>query len=218
MSVVGVSPVSNNDYQPVRCVTMKMNARTLSCLCIAALCGALVGDRAQAQSGYASAAVNGFRAQNSSRQFTSQRFQNQVRSRDVGRAGVPGVNLRTFGGGAQQRSNGGGAQQRSKPFKDLNRGPAVSPYLALSGSLNGVSDYYNVVRPQQRQAQANSQMQRQTRANSRQLNQMAAASPYNIQGDPYLAPTGHSSTYMNLRSFQSTGNYFPPPQGLFKRR
>jgi hypothetical protein len=119
------------------------------------------------------------------------------------------VNLRTYGGGAQQRS---------KPFKDLNRGPAVSPYLALSGSLNGVSDYYNIVRPQQRQSRTNSRMQRQTMANSRRLNQMAAASPYNTQGDPFLAPTGHSSTYMNLNSFQSTGNYFAPPQGLQKRR
>jgi hypothetical protein len=94
----------------------------------------------------------------------------------------------------------------------------VSPYLALSGSLNGVSDYYNIIRPQQRQARANSQMQRQTMANSRRINQMSASGPYSLQGDPYLAPTGHSATYMNLRSFQNTGNYFSPPQGLNKRR
>jgi hypothetical protein len=187
---------------------MKMNVSTLSCLCLAALCCALLGEHAQAQSGFGSSEAQRFKNRNSGNRYSSQAIQNRVQSRSIGSVGVAGVNRRNFGGGSQ----------RSKPFKDLNRGPSVSPYLALSGSLNGVSDYYNTIRPQQRQARANSQMQRQTMANSRQINQMSSAGPYSLQGDPYMSPTGHSATYMNFSSFQQTGNFFPRPQGLNKRR
>jgi hypothetical protein len=187
---------------------MKMYTKTLSSLCIAALCCGLLGSYAQAQSNFGSAALRRNTNRNSAKQFSSKSIRGQVNARSVARPGVLGVNRRTYSS----------VQQRAKPFKGLNRGPTVSPYLSLSGSLNGVSDYYNVVRPQQRQAQANAQMQRQNMANNRRLNQFSAASPYDLHGDPDLAPTGHSATYMQFGSFQSMGNYFPPPQGLEKQR
>ena len=94
----------------------------------------------------------------------------------------------------------------------------VSPYLALSGSLNTVSDYYNIVRPQREQARVNQAQQRQSLANQHRLNQIASRGPYSLQGDDSLAPTGHSATYMFFGNFQSTANFFPPTQGLNKGR
>jgi hypothetical protein len=192
---------------------MKKSMKTFALLWFVILCFAMSVSQVHAQSGYGSATMKSIKDRNSSKQYSSNNMQRRLNSRSVAPSGVPGVNRKTFGGGG-----GGGAPKRSKPFKGLNRGPSVSPYLALSGSLNGVSNYYNNIRPQQQQARTNANMQRQTMANSRRLNQMAAAGPYNLQGDPYLAPTGHQATYMNFNNFQSTGNYFAPPQGLQKQR
>jgi len=188
---------------------MNMNVKILACLSFAVLFCALVGDRAQAQSGSSSFELDRIRDRNSVSQFSSQRFQNRARS--VGRFGAGGVNRTTYGG-ASSSSN------RSKPFSSINRGPAVSPYLALSNSFNQVSDYYNIVRPQREQARANERLQRQTQLNQRRLNQIAARGPYDLQGNDNLAPTGHSATYMFFDNFQSTGNFFPPTQGLEKQR
>ena len=188
---------------------MNMNVKILACLSFAALFCALVGDRAQAQSGSSSYQLDRISGRNSVSQFSSQRFQNRARS--IRGFGTGGVNRRSYGGASS-------SSRRPKPFSSINRGPAVSPYLALSGSLNSVSDYYNIVRPQREQARANSQLQRQTQLNQRRLNQIAARGPYDLQGNENLAPTGHSATYMFFDNFQSTGNYFPPTQGLEKRQ
>ncbi len=188
---------------------MNMNVKILACLSFAALFCALVGDRAQAQSGSASFELDRIKRRNSVSRFSSKVIQN--RSRSVGRFGAGGVNLKTYSGAAS-------SSNRSKPFSSINRGPAVSPYLALSGSLNSVSDYYNVVRPQQEQARANERLQRQTLSNQRRLNQLAAQAPYNLQGDSNLAPTGHSASYMFFGNFLSTGGFFPETQGLNKQR
>ena len=186
---------------------MKMNLRLLACLCIAVACGAMLGECAQAQSSYASATLRGIRNRNSASRYSSESIQSRLSARSTARVGVPGVNRRVYSG----------ASQPSKPFKGLNRGPTVSPYLALSGSLNGVSDYYNIVRPQQRQRSQNARVQRQLAANRRRLNQIAAAGPFDLRGDPNLAPTGHAATRMFYENFQSTGNFFAPPQGLTKQ-
>ena len=188
---------------------MNMNVKILACLSFAFLFCALVGDRAQAQSGSSSFELNRLKRDNSASRFSSQSFQNRARS--VRGFGAGGVNRRSYGGVSS-------SSRRPKPFSSINRGPAVSPYLALSGSLNSVSDYYNIVRPQQRQARVNQLQQRQTLANQRRLNQIAAAGPYSVQGDANLAPTGHSASYMFFGNFQSTGNFFPPVQGLNRRR
>jgi len=188
---------------------MNMNVKILACLSFAALFCALVGDRAQAQSGASSFQLNRLKNRHGASQFSSQSFQNRARS--IGAFGAGGVNRRRYGGGSS-------ASRRSKPHSSINRGPTVSPYLALSGSLNTVSDYYNIVRPQREQVRTNERLQRQTQLNQRRLNQIAARGPYNLQGNDNLAPTGHSATYMFFDNFQSTGNFFPPTQGLEKRQ
>jgi hypothetical protein len=87
----------------------------------------------------------------------------------------------------------------------------------LNGSLNPVSDYYNIVRPQREQERANLQQQRQLNAHRERVDQYAAVVPYDLQGDEDAAPTGHSTTYMFFNNFQETGNYFPGVQGLQKQ-
>lgn len=188
---------------------MKTIVKTLACLSMVALFCALLGDCVLAQSGYGASALQRNSYNNSARQFSTSTIRNQINGRNVTRTGVPGVNRRSYLDDSSRRS---------KPFTSLNRGPSVSPYLALSGSLNGVSDYYNIVRPQQRQSRENARLQQRTLANQHRLNQIAAAGPYNVRGDPDLAPTGHSATYMFFENFQSTGGYYPAPQGLSKQQ
>ncbi len=207
----GVQKVSEADCQPMRCVTMNMNVKILACLSFAVLFCALVGDRAQAQSGYAASALQRIQSQNNVNRYSVDRIRGRISGRSVSVSGVPGVNRRSYGGVSS-------SSRRPKPFSSINRGPAVSPYLALSGSLNSVSDYYNIVRPQFEQARSNARLQRQTLSNQRRLNKIASRGPYNLQGDGNLAPTGHSATYMFFDNFQSTGNFFPPTQGLEKRQ
>ena len=163
--------------------------------------------------GYANAQVNQFRNSTNASAFSSQRLRNQVRGRDIGRFGVAGINATNF-------SN----QPKNKPFQGLNRGPVVSPYLALSGSFNGVSDYYNIVQPQReferarrQQELENERTQRAILANQSRLNQIAARPPFDITGDKELAPTGHNVTYQAFSHFGTTGNYFTPIQGLDKQ-
>ena len=207
--LLGSKRLSEAACQPIRCFAMNMNVKILACLSFAALFCALVGDRAQAQSGASSFEMNRIKNRHNTSQFSSQSFQNRARS--VRGFGAGGVNRRHYGGGSS-------SPRRSKPFSSINRGPAVSPYLALSGSLNGVSDYYNIVRPQQEQARVNRTQQRQILSNQNRLNQISAVNPFDLRGDANLAPTGHSATYMLFNNFQSTGNFFPPMQGLNRRR
>ena len=160
-----------------------------------------------------------FSQASSADQFTTSRIRGQINNRGYGTAGVLGVNARTFGNAFSGVSSG------SKPFKGLNRGPSVTPYLGLSSSFNGVSDYYNIVRPQQefqrlrnQQQRTNEMTQRRLAAQSHRLNQMAARAPFDIRGDADVAPTGHGVSYLSMGSFGQTGNYFAPMQGLEKRR
>ncbi len=163
--------------------------------------------------GYANAQVSQFRNSTGASAFSSDRLKRQVQGRDIGRFGVAGVNATNFS-----------TDRRSKPFQSLNRGPAVSPYLALSNARGGISDYYNVIQPQREFERArrqqdieNQRNQRAILANQQRLNKIAAQAPFDVTGDKELAPTGHSVTYQAFSNFGSTGNYFAPPQGLDKQ-
>lgn len=163
--------------------------------------------------GFANAQVNQLRNSTNASAFSADRLRQRVAARDVGRFGVAGVNSRSYG-----------PSQSKKPFQGLNRGPAVSPYLALSGSLNGVSDYYNVVQPQreferarQKQERENQRAQRAIMANQQRLEQIAARPPFDISGDRTTVPTGHSTTYQLYSNFGNTGNFFTPTVGLNKQ-
>lgn len=191
---------------------MKRYIRSFVCISLACLICTIAGQRVRAQSGYGTSLLNSFQRQNSARQYSVRSVQNQVASQSVSSSGVLGVNRQSYSNLFSAPS------QRSKPFASLQRGPTVSPYLSLSGSLDGVTDYYNIVRPQQDQRRANEQQQRQLYANQRRLSQIAAQGPYDLQGDESLAPTGHSTTFLYQGNFGTTGNYFSPVIGLDKQQ
>lgn len=193
---------------------MKQSIHTSACFLLTCLICMFAGQSVRAQSGYGASLLKSYQNQASTRKYTLRAVQNQVANRSVSASGVYGVNRQNYSNIFSSPS------QRSKPFASLQRGPTVSPYLSLSSSLNGVSDYYNVVRPQQAQQEqqrANQRQQRQMYANERRLNQIAAQGPYDLQGDENLAPTGHSTTYLYNGNFGTTGNYFPPMVGLDKQ-
>lgn len=143
---------------------------------------------------------------NSAERFSAQTVQRSLMQRSTLAVGVPGVNQRNFLG-----STATPASLRTKPFSAVTRGPAVSPYLALSAPRASASDYYNIIRPQQQQRRENERQQIRTLQQQRRLNQLAARAPYSTTGDENQAPTGHVAVFQSLGSFQNTGNYFPPP-------
>lgn len=191
---------------------MKYHIKLFVCAVLACMISLACEQGAQAQSGYASSYLRGLRNRNSTSRYSVRSVQNRVSRGSVSAVGVGGVNRRSYSNLFSSSSS-----QRSKPFSALQRGPAVSPYLQLNGSLDGVSDYYNVVRPQREQARANLRQQRQINARRRQADQYSAVVPYDLQGDENTAPTGHSTTFMFLNNFQQTGNFYPPVQGLNKQ-
>ena len=104
----------------------------------------------------------------------------------------------------------------AKPFSSISRAPSVSPYLALDNSFNQVSDYYNIVRPQQQQRRINQQVQRQNQNTQRRLSQLtrrAAEGPYSPRGNAESAPTGHAAGFQSFGTYLNTGRYFPEPGG-----
>ena len=191
---------------------MKQYIKTSTCLLLAILVCSVAVQGVRAQSGYGSSLLRSYQNQSSTKRYSVRGVQNQVANRSVSGSGVLGVNRQSY---TNLFSNSN--QRRSKPFNSLQRGPTVSPYLALSGSLNGVSDYYNIVKPQREQERATQQQQRQMYANQHRLNQIAAQGPYDLQGDENMAPTGHSTTFLYNGNFGTTGNYFPPMVGLEKQ-
>ena len=195
-----------------------MKLRTTTRVFCTALIGVCLSASADAQN-FGQATTRSFVAQNSANRFSVGQIQQQINSRSFGAVGVAGVNRRTFGDAFSASNNA------SKPFSSLNRGPSVSPYLALSGSLNSVSDYYNIVRPRQDfrrqrevQERQNQLAQRQIMANQHRLNQLAARAPYDIRGDENQAPTGHAVTLMHFDNFQNRGGFFGAVQGLNKQQ
>ncbi len=190
---------------------MSCRMKRLSYLLLSFAWTAMVACSAQAQSGYTSTQLRSYQNQNSASNYSADTIRQRLLSRSVTNAGVSGVNRRSY-------LSSTGPSRKTKPFSSLKRGPTVSPYLSLSGSLNGVSDYYNVVRPQQQRRRENELQQRQYLINEKRLNQIAAQGPYSIQGDQELAPTGHAAVHQYTEgSFQNTGNFFPPLVGLEKR-
>lgn len=191
----------------MNCLMKAYGFVALGCLLFASM-----ADRADAQS-YGETLAKGIRNQNSSGRYSIQNIQNRLANRSVSGAGVQGLNRQQF---TNPFSNS--TPQRNKPFASLQRGPAVSPYLKLNGSLDSVADYYSYVRPERENQRQNLAQQRQMNANRQRLNAMAAQGAYNIQGDPNMATTGHTSTYMYMGNFGTTGNFFPAPIGMEKQR
>lgn len=167
---------------------------------------------------YADARLRSLNTRNSMKNYTVERVQQRNLNRAIRPTGVAGVNRQTYA-----LNSPGGLSQKRKPFSQIDRGPAVSPYLSLTNALNNPfsstsTDYYNIVRPQQQQERINRRVAQQQYMQQKQLNQVAAQGPYSIKGDDELAPTGHGSGFMQLGAYLNTGNYFAPPTNPKQQR
>ncbi len=172
----------------------------------------LCASRADAQrsgTSYGSQLASSFRNRTSSSWFSSDTIRNQVFSRAVSRDQFAPRN---------PPARTALSRPAPKPFSAINRGPTVSPYLALNNPLSQASDYYNIVRPNRDQRRINQQQQRvnqrllrQNIANQSRLNQMAAAGPYDPKGSELLTPTGHAAAHQQLGNYLNLGGYYPPP-------
>jgi len=164
--------------------------------------------QASSQSGgFGAASISRLRSRSTGNgAFSVKGIQNRDLSRSVSRTGVQGINQRNFLSTATSPLS-----RSSKPFSSISRGPAVSPYLALSAPRAAASDYQTIIRPQQRKQRENQRQQAFAVQRQQRLNQMAARAPYSTTGDENSASTGHAAVFQSLGSFQNTGNYFPPP-------
>lgn len=165
--------------------------------------------------GFAAAQLRGIQSANSISRHTVDNISRRVINQGIPRAGVAGVNRQNFSAGTGNavlgNSGAPGLTGSSKPFSRIDRGPAVSPYLALSNPFSTPSDFYNIVRPLQNQERVNQQVAKQQYAQSRKLNQIAAQGPFQITGSEAFAPTGHGTGFMRFGTYMNTGSYFAPP-------
>jgi hypothetical protein len=168
---------------------------------------------AQLPQTYGQQVAKGYQNRNSVQQFTAQRMSQQIINKSVPATGVGGINRRNYTTGILGTGGAGSAppQRSNKPFSAIDRGPTVSPYLALDNPFATVSDYYNIVKPLQEQRRVNDRVMQQQYAQAKRLNQMAAQGPYQITGNENAAPTGHSSGFMKYANYMNTGGYFAPP-------
>jgi hypothetical protein len=171
----------------------------------------------QTVSNYAATQLKNIQNRNSTKNFTASRYNAQAIRQGISNAGVAGVNMQRFSNtsailsGPRQPLVGSGGGSMSKPFTRIDRGPTVSPYLALNNPFSTAEDYYNIVKPLQEQRRTNDAFSRQQYAQQRKLNQIAAQGPYRITGDPNAAPTGHGAGFMQMGAYMNTGGYFAPP-------
>ena len=100
----------------------------------------------------------------------------------------------------------------SEAVLQLFAAPTTSPYLNLfREDFAGESDlnYNTLVRPQLQQQQFNQQVQRQGQEMSRRMQQMAAQSDFNPQGDKGQFPTGHQTVFSYYGHFHPRKAFAP---------
>ena len=100
----------------------------------------------------------------------------------------------------------------AKPFSGFSPAPTTSPYLNLfREDFAGESDlnYNTLVRPQLQQQAFNQQVQRQGQEMSRRMQQMAAQSDFNPQGDKNQFPTGHQTVFGYYGHYHPNKAYVP---------
>lgn len=197
-----------------------MKRLTLLTMASTVIAGALWTNGSAIAQSYGSTQVKNILSRNSAEQYTVDRINRQVMNNAVPPSGVGGINRQNYIGAKAAQNfaaprqplvGGGMSSGRSKPFATLNRGPTVSPYLALNNPFSTAEDYYNIVRPLQEQRRTNEALQRQQISQARRLNQMAAQGPFQITGSEAYAPTGHGSGFMRMGNYMNMGGYFPPP-------
>ncbi len=133
-----------------------------------------------------------------------------------GRQGAPATQY--FGGGANMNLGRQPLQRQvpgpqpvqlagsAKPFQNIHRPPALSPYLSLdliNDSGTGLPNYYAFFQPQMQQRQANEAQQAQIRRLQQQVRVANSTGALSNNSQGGMPTTGHSSQFMNL------GGYFP---------
>lgn len=89
-------------------------------------------------------------------------------------------------------------QPISKPFRNIQQQPTVSPYLNLVRDDNGgTANYQTLVRPQVEQLNINRQQELQYERLDRQFQDFRSESAYPQQGAINLRETGHTTQFMN---------------------
>jgi hypothetical protein len=139
---------------------------------------------------------------NSMKHFSANRFEQRAYQRAVPQySQYKGVNKQIF---STFNSSKNQTRKKNKPFSSSTRGPAVTPYLGLTGlPSGGAPNYYSNVKPQLDQQRLNQRAQRENMKMQHQLNQMSAQAPFNPKGSEQMAPTGHAAVYLDL------GGYYP---------
>jgi len=192
-------------------VVSKKFSLVLSAVALVALCVGTVSAQSSSK-GFGTTRANEFRNNNSSNRFSSDTMKSRLNYQSVSRNRFAPRASRT------PPSRSTAAQRAPKPFSSISRGPAVSPYLALSDPRSQASDFYNIIQPRreqrrmnQQQQRVNQQLQRENQANQHRLNQMAAVGPFDPRGSETVAPTGHAAVFQHMGNYLSYGGYFPPP-------
>ncbi len=187
---------------------MNFRNKMLGVFLLATLGFALTGDSAEAQSN--SNTYGESRSKVFANNFGATRYGSKFLLSRLNPVGRDRSAFATMGAlnGNNRSSSAPRSNFSSKPFSNVSRSPAVSPYLGLSSAFNQANSYYNTVRPQQEQRRVNQQLQRQGNANQSRLNQMAAQGPYSVKGNENSAPTGHAAVFQSMGNYLNTGGYF----------
>jgi len=94
----------------------------------------------------------------------------------------------------------------AKPFQNIHRPPALSPYLSLdliNDSGTALPNYYAFFQPQMQQRQANQAQEAEIRRLQQQVRVTAATGAISSNPQSGMPTTGQGSQFMNL------GGYFP---------
>lgn len=93
----------------------------------------------------------------------------------------------------------------NKPFQNIQRGPAVSPYLSLDmpETTTSLPNYYAYVRPQLQQRETNEVQAEEIRRLRQQVRISGGHVSLTKSPNEGMPTTGSSSQFMNL------GSYFP---------
>jgi hypothetical protein len=170
-----------------------------SLLVIAVVSVLAVGGEAFAQqSFYTKTQLGGYRINNSTQGYSSQRIRNNIYNRSVPQFNYNSLNRNLF-----QSSLTGRPLQ--KPFSNPAGRPSVSPYLGLSAPFSSTAEqYYTQVRPQLQQQRVNQQLAARNAQMQQQLNSLAAQATLATASNEDLVPTGHVAAFMNY------GGYYTP--------
>jgi len=93
-----------------------------------------------------------------------------------------------------------GVGSGAKPFENLDRGSAISPYLNLfntgiSGGSATIDNYNVLVRPQLQQQRVNRQLELQTQKLNQRVQSISAQPAMQPQGSEQIMRTGHQTTF-----------------------